>query len=114
MLFYCQLPNKEVAFHTKLSEIHGALVKHRCLQQIRNGASLWTRGTPDAPNDEPVASDILLTEVWEEQRPSCPKRSTIGAHLLETLESDWQHYVKFHLNPLGCRFCLANIEDLQA
>jgi hypothetical protein len=54
-----------------------------------------------------------VTEVWEEQRLTCPKRSTIGRYVLGTLEPQWQELVDFHLNRLGCRFCRANLDDLQ-
>jgi hypothetical protein len=46
-------------------------------------------------------------------RLSCPKRSTIGAWLLGTLEAPWAAYVPFHVERLGCRFCQANLEDLR-
>ena len=55
----------------------------------------------------------LLHEIWEFQRLSCPKRSTIGAYLLETLDQSWYSYVDFHLNKLGCHFCRANLEDIR-
>jgi hypothetical protein len=55
----------------------------------------------------------MLTEVWEENRFTCPKRSTIGRFLLGTLEDPWNDYVNFHVNKLNCRFCRANIDDLQ-
>ena len=60
------------------------------------------------------AFENLLTDIWEYHRFSCPKRSTIGGFLLQTLEEPWQRYVDFHLNILGCRFCRANLEDLQS
>ena len=59
------------------------------------------------------SSRISLTDLWEYYRFSCPKRNTIGAYMLGTLEPDWHQYVEFHLNILGCRFCRANLDDLQ-
>lgn len=49
----------------------------------------------------------------QQQRLSCPKRSTIGAYLLDTLDKDWRCYVEFHLKKLECHYCLANLEDLK-
>ena len=63
--------------------------------------------------DAVVGHEALLTQIWEEQRPSCPKRSTIGAYLLGTLDKPWHDYIDFHLQQLGCRFCRANLADLQ-
>ena len=55
----------------------------------------------------------MVTEVWEEHRLTCPKRSTIGRYLLRSLEPQWLALVDFHVNRLGCRFCHANLDDLQ-
>lgn len=56
----------------------------------------------------------LLTDTWEYHRFSCPKRSTIGSFLLQTPDDSRQRCVYFHLSILGCRFCRANLEDLQS
>jgi hypothetical protein len=68
---------------------------------------------PRAAAGLPVHGDSMVTEVWEDQRLTCPKRSTIGRSLLGTLEPQWQELVEFHVNRLGCRFCRANLDDLQ-
>jgi len=119
MLFYCQLANKDVAKAMYLDEKAIALIKHRALKQIRE--NLGRRGMqiddssgsslPDVRNPQ---YESLLTDLWEYFRFSCPKRNTIGAYMLGTLEPDWQQYVDFHLNLLGCRFCRANLDDLQS
>lgn len=110
LLFYSQLSNKDI---TKIMGVRNnlvALVKHRSLKRIRKDIS--SRKLPT----EPSSADFerLLTDIWESQRLSCPKRSTIGSYLLDTLETAWRQYVDFHLNVLGCRFCRANLEDLQS
>jgi RNA polymerase sigma factor (sigma-70 family) len=116
LLFYCQLPNKRVAEVMSITEQTVGVIKHRSLKQIREFMShkqaASGRGS-DVGNSLSEPSDSLLTEIWEYHRPSCPKRSTIGAYLLRTLDNDWQKYVDFHLNILGCRFCRANMEDLE-
>jgi len=113
MLFYCQLPNPQVAKIAGVGDKHVSLIKHRCLKKVREkvAADARTRGVDlgEAPG-----SDRMLTEVWESLRISCPKRSTIGAYLLGSLEKEWHDYVDCHLHKLGCRFCLANLEDLKA
>ena len=110
LLFYCQLPNKQVARTMDLTEQTVALIKHRSLKHIRQNVA--GRGVPGDPSSEEF--EHLLTDLWEVHRFSCPKRSTIGAFMLHTLEADWRQYVDFHLNVLGCRFCRANLDDLQA
>ena len=109
LLFYGQLPNKKVAYTMGLDEKAVALIKHRNLKQIRESvAQQQLSGDPTSEEFE-----NLLTDLWEYYRFSCPKRNTIGAYMLGTLEPDWHQYVEFHLNTLGCRFCRANLDDLQ-
>lgn len=120
MIFYAQLRNKDVAAVLKMDEKAIALIKHRCLNEIRDhiiaharlssGDSQWL-SSPAWESAQVTAS--MITEVWESQRPTCPKRSTIGRLMLGTLDGEWKKYVDFHVNKLGCRFCQANLEDLR-
>ncbi len=113
MIFYAQLRNKEIADLIHIGQKQVALIKHRFIQRLRADMTdaedlALLGGEGDAPRDN------LLTRVWEAARPSCPKRSTIGKYLLGTLDEDWQEYVRFHVETLGCRFCQANRDDLAA
>lgn len=108
LLFYCQLSNMDTSKIVGISERNIAVIKHRCLKQVKEAIAAAA-----VSFDDSAGFENLLTEVWESGRLSCPKRSTIGAMLLGTLESDWQGYVDFHLNRLGCHFCRANFEDLK-
>lgn len=54
-----------------------------------------------------------LGAVWRRRRLSCPTREQLGSYLLDALESDHHDYVRFHLETVGCSFCLANLSDLQ-
>lgn len=122
LLFYAQLKNVEVADAVGVEAGHVATIKHRSLARVRKhlldqaDQSLGQRGRDEDSGSSLEAADppdALLTEVWEGRRPSCPKRSTIGGYHLGTLEPVWQDYVDFHLNTLGCRFCMANLDDLK-
>jgi RNA polymerase sigma factor (sigma-70 family) len=120
MLFYAQIRNKDAAAIMGMDEKQIALVKHRAIKEIHEHVVAHGRlGRADAPMlDTPAwenaaSTASLLSEVWEEQRPTCPKRSTIGRFLLGTLEPQWQSYVDFHVNRLGCQFCKANLDDLK-
>jgi RNA polymerase sigma-70 factor, ECF subfamily len=118
LLFYAHLKNAEVADAVGVAADHVATIKHRSLGRIRKYLLDHADGSPDHsstdPRDTPDPPGALLTEVWENHRPSCPKRSTLGGYHLNTLDPGWHGYVDFHLNKLGCRFCLANLQDLQA
>ena len=122
LLFYAQRPNREIAAKLGVGAEHVAMVKHRWLKQVRERVAPLLRstkkaggGADDDDDEAPVveALDSLLTETWEDERPSCPKRSTIGGYLLRSLDEPWQAYVAFHLDAVGCSFCRANLEDLQ-
>jgi hypothetical protein len=116
MLFYAHVRNKDAAALLNMDEKQIALIKHRCLKEVRDGV-LTRLGIPRdddaawAPGGE---SASLLSEIWERQRPTCPKRSTIGRLILGTLDGDWREYVHFHVHTLGCGFCRANFDDLTA
>jgi hypothetical protein len=108
LLFYCQLSNSDVAATLNIDAGKIGVLKHRWLKQIQTELSVMDIG-------ELSDTDIegLLAQIWQQYRPSCPKRNTIGAFLLKTLAPDWQRYVDFHLNVLGCHFCQANYQDIQ-
>ena len=109
LVFYCQISNANVARLLKLDHVQVRVVKHRCLKRIREHLA-----QNDSIKDVSISySEDLLTEIWEAQRLSCPKRSTLGAFLLETLSPEWFDYVDFHLATMGCHFCRASFKDLQ-
>jgi RNA polymerase sigma factor (sigma-70 family) len=118
LLFYAQLRNNDVARACGLSEQQVAMLKFRALEQIREHVAAQLAPAERAALrqsrwDETDAQDSLLTRAWESLRPTCPKRSTLGRYLLQTLDSPWREHVDFHLKTLGCRFCQANLEDLR-
>jgi len=55
-----------------------------------------------------------LGEIWRQHRLSCPTRDELGSYLLATIDPACESYLRFHLEVIGCRFCLANLADLQA
>jgi RNA polymerase sigma factor (sigma-70 family) len=105
MLFFAQIRNQKAAEIAGIDEKQIALIKHRMIKALRENLA------DDSGVAEPT--DSALTEVWEQWRFTCPKRSTLGRFLLGTLEKPWAEYLEFHVNHLGCRFCQANVEDLQ-
>ena len=110
MVFYAQLPNQRIAAETGVEANHVALLKHRWIKQLREHVEQSMAKSP-LPWDAPEAMDSLLTEIWEDQRPSCPRCSTVGGYVLGTLDEPWRRYVDFHINRLNCSFCRANLEE---
>ncbi len=105
-LFYAGIRNKDLAQLIEMEEGQIAVIRHRILNRIRELIDSNETG------EEATYAD-LLTEIWERDRPSCPKRTTLGKSLIGILNDDWERYVHFHVDVLGCRYCLANREDLQ-
>ncbi len=54
-----------------------------------------------------------IGSIWRRHRLSCPTREQVGSYLLGALPDDWADYVAFHLDEVGCRFCRANLADLE-
>jgi len=54
-----------------------------------------------------------LGDIWRRHRLSCPSREQLGGLLLGALPDELADYIQFHVNVAGCRFCQANLADLQ-
>jgi anti-sigma factor RsiW len=55
-----------------------------------------------------------LGEIWRRHRASCPTREQLGSFLLGAVSDDLAEYIHFHVQTVGCRYCLANLDDLKA
>ena len=54
-----------------------------------------------------------LGEIWRQHRLSCPTREQLGSFLLGALPEALARYIAFHVEVAGCRYCQANLADLQ-
>lgn len=52
-------------------------------------------------------------EIWRRHRVSCPTREQMGSYLLGVLDPEQADYIRFHLETVCCRVCVANLEDLR-
>lgn len=109
LLFFAHWKNQVIAEELGLEETAVAVLKHRFIQRVSNQLE-----SPTQHNTESERSSELLTEVWRDGRPSCPKRTTLGKYVLGTLSEDWDDFVTFHVERTGCEFCAANLEDLSS
>ena len=107
LLFFAHWKNQDIAQEIGLEETAVAVLKHRFIQRVSKQL-----GATEQSNNLADQSSELLTEVWRDDRPSCPKRTTLGKYILGTLPDDWDDFVTFHVERLGCEFCAANLEDL--
>lgn len=51
--------------------------------------------------------------IWRRRRLSCPSRSELGSFVLGAAEATRAEYIAFHLEVIGCRYCAANLADLE-
>ena len=110
-LFYAGRRNRELAEVMGTSENEISLVKHRLVKRLSQ--LVREAGGHASAESLDSLSGSLLTSVWESQRPSCPKRTTLGKFTLGILPPEWEDFVDFHVNILGCSFCNANLAELE-
>jgi len=83
----------------------------RVEQALRNDPQLQERlAAINARRDAGVHS---LGEIWRRHRLSCPPREQLGSYLLDALSDELADYITFHLKVVGCRYCQANLADLE-
>jgi hypothetical protein len=80
-------------------------------QALRSSAQL--RETLRSVMQELDRGDHTIGAIWRRERLSCPTREQLGTFVLGALDADFQEYIEFHLNTVGCPFCQANLLDLQ-
>jgi hypothetical protein len=81
-------------------------------EALRHGDQLQKRLA--AINGRRDAGVHSLGEIWRRHRLSCPTREQLGSYLLNVLPRDAADYVKFHVDTVRCRYCVANINDLKS
>jgi hypothetical protein len=84
----------------------------RVEQSLRDSKTL--QGQLHQVMQERDRGEHSLGAVWRRERLTCPSRETLGSYLLQVLDEAEQDYLTFHLQTVGCPFCLANLADLQA
>jgi hypothetical protein len=80
-------------------------------QELRGSAAL--RQQLSQIMQERDRGEHSVGAIWRRHRLSCLPREQLGSYLLGVLDDDAQEYIQFHLNTIGCAFCLANLADLQ-
>ena len=80
--------------------------------QLRDDAQLRDRLI--AVRGRETAGLHTLGAIWRRGRLSCPTREELGQLLLETLPEEQADYIRFHLETAECRYCQANLADLEA
>jgi RNA polymerase sigma factor (sigma-70 family) len=112
-LFFAGRRNRELAAALEIGENEIAGVKRRLIGRLREDLQdVWDHSAH--PLDDSILNTDLLIRVWESERPSCPKRTTLGKFTLGILPQRWTEYVSFHVETLGCSFCNANLDEFRS
>ena len=69
---------------------------------------------PQHPDREDEQFDMSVSQVWIQERISCPHRDILRAYLSGGIKKGEKDYIRFHLETIQCPYCLANVEDLEA
>ncbi|MCA9137707.1 MAG: sigma-70 family RNA polymerase sigma factor [Planctomycetales bacterium] len=112
-LFFARRRNQELAAALGVSENIVAVTKRRLIERLRSDLQSSMKPQTRFVGDDAETTD-LLSRVWESERPSCPKRTTLGKFTLGILPDHWDQYVRFHVETLGCSFCNANLDELRS
>lgn len=107
-LFFAGLRNRQIAQLMAISENEVAVTKHRLIKRLNQSVGQMTGEIGAADNFVPLS----LQAIWRDLRPGCPKRTTLGKYTLEILPQQWDSFVRFHVEALGCEFCNANLSEL--
>jgi DNA-binding phage protein len=78
---------------------------------IRGSAAVRSQLTE--VRDERDRGEHSLGAVWRRERLSCPTREQLSSYLHDVLDTDFQAYIVFHLQTIGCPSCQANLDDLK-
>jgi len=91
------LPPEEMTRMEKAARDDPELTKQLAMVQARRGAGVHTLG-----------------DIWRRHRLSCPTREQLGSYLLGALPDAAAAYIRFHVEVIGCRYCQANLADLES
>lgn len=94
-----------------LDEAFGPALMSEIEQALRDSRPLKQRLAALAADRDAGAHSV--GEVWRRFRVSCVSRSELGGFLLGTLDEAQRQYLQFHIHTVGCRFCQANLADLE-
>lgn len=105
-------PLNESELEAYLDEALPAEAMQRVEEQLRQDESL--RQGLSLINSRRDGGVHTLGEIWRRNRLSCPSREQLGSLLLGAMPKTEEDYLRFHLETVGCRYCQANLADLES
>lgn len=80
-------------------------------EQLRNNPEMGHRLV--AIHGRRDAGVHTLGEIWRRHRLTCPSREQLTLYLDGKLEQEVSEHVRFHLEEIHCRLCVASFEDVK-
>jgi len=87
--------------------------EERAVRRHLDGCEPCRRGLEDLRR-EIETRNLSIALTWREERISCPHRDILAAYHHGSLAAGESEYVRFHLQRIGCPYCAANLEDIEA
>lgn len=84
----------------------------RIEERLRESAS-WREALAEL-TDEVGTGEHSIATVWRRHRLTCPSRERLGAYRIHGLIPEEAEYIRFHLEVVGCRWCAANLRDVES
>lgn len=78
---------------------------------VRRDPILVSRLT--AINQRRSAGIHTVGAIWRQHQLTCVSREKLGSLLLGALDRNEAEYIEFHIHTVGCRWCAANLADLE-
>jgi hypothetical protein len=98
--------------HAYLADSLGEAETARVEQALRDSEAL--RKQLRQAMQERECGEHSLGGIWQRERITCPSRERLNSFLLGACDEAELDYIAFHLQTVECRFCLANLADLEA
>ena len=105
------MPFSDSELEAFLSETLPATAMAAVEQALRGDKALMQRLT--AIQARQFAGVVSVGEIWRRERLTCATRDQLGSYLLGALDDATAGYLKFHIAVVGCRYCQANLADLE-
>lgn len=83
------------------------------IEELLRQSEEWREALLEVRDDVDLGEHSVAT-IWRRQRLTCPARETLGAWSIGALVPDEADYVEFHLKVIGCRWCQANLSDVES
>lgn len=82
------------------------------IEELLRVSSEW-REALLAVLEEVDSGEHSVATIWRRHRLTCPPRERLGAYAIGASLPDEEDYIKFHLEVIKCRWCSANMSDLE-